>query len=65
VEKAMTIIEQLIMLRSALAGLVGVDGLDELKEMEIFIRSAPAPAQDKAVSVDAIHALMATLEHKQ
>lgn len=60
----MTIVEQLMLLRSALVGVIGVDGEEELKAMEAFIRTAPAPAADKAVSVDAIHALLATLEHK-
>jgi hypothetical protein len=60
----MTILEQLLLLRSALVGVVGVDGMSDLKEMEVYIRNAPAPAADKAVTVDAIHALIATLEHK-
>jgi hypothetical protein len=45
-------------LRSALAGLVGVDGEEELERMEAMIRSIDAPAKDKAVTIDAIHALM-------
>lgn len=49
-------------LRSALAALVGVDGRDELEQMEAFMRLAPAPAEDKAASIDAIHALIATLD---
>ena len=46
-------------LRSALVGLVGVDGRAELEQMEVFIRAAVAPAADKAATIDAIHALIA------
>jgi hypothetical protein len=59
-----TILEQLLLLRSALVGVVGVDGMSDLKEMEVCIRNTPAPAADKAVRVDAIQALIATLEHQ-
>lgn len=49
------------MLRSALVGLVGVDTRAELEELEAVMRLMPAPAQDKAATIDAIHALLATL----
>lgn len=49
------------MLRAALVGLVGVDGRDELEAMELVIRFSPAPAADKAATIDAIHALISTL----
>jgi hypothetical protein len=49
-------------LRSALVALVGVDGREALEELEAYMRrDAIAPAADKAVSIDAIHALIATL----
>ncbi len=48
-------------LRSALVGLVGVDGKDDLEQLEAAMRLMPAPAQDKAVTIDAIHALLSTL----
>ena len=48
----------LAMLRRALARLVGVDTVEELRNMETIIRAAPAPAQDKAAAIDAIHALI-------
>lgn len=48
-------------LRSALVGLVGVDGKEELEQMELMIRLAEVPAKDKAVTIDAIHALLDTL----
>lgn len=47
-------------LRAALVGVIGADG-PELEVMEAVIRAAIAPAEDKAVSIDAIHALLATL----
>jgi len=49
------------LLRGALAGLVGVSDKDELEQMEVMMRSIPAPAEDKSASIDAIHALLATL----
>jgi len=51
----------LVKLRAALVGLIGVDGRDELEAMEATMRLLPAPAADKAASIDAIHALLATL----
>lgn len=47
-------------LRSALVGIVGADG-SELGGMELALRLAPMPAKDKAVTIDAIHALLETL----
>lgn len=49
------------MLRSALVGLVGVDGYDDLRQMEATMRLLPAPDADKAVSINAINALLATM----
>jgi hypothetical protein len=48
-------------LRSALVGLVGVNTRAELEQMEAFMRLMPAPAEDKAATIDAIHALLATM----
>ncbi len=48
------------MLRAALVGLVGVDGREELEAMEGVMRLMPAPAADKAATIDAIHALITT-----
>lgn len=48
-------------LRAALVGLIGVDGKDDLKALEATMRLMPAPAADKAASIDAIHALLETL----
>jgi hypothetical protein len=53
--------EKISILRRALVGLVGVDGADQLNEMEAVMRLMPAPMADKAASIDAIHALRATL----
>lgn len=49
------------LLRSALVGLVGTDGRDELERHEAAMRLVPAPAADKASGIDAIRALLATL----
>jgi len=48
------------LLRAALVKLVGADGREELGQMEAVMRLLPAPAQDKADTIDAIHALIAT-----
>lgn len=48
-------------LRAALVGLVGVDTREELEQLEAVMRVVPAPAEDKAKTIDAIHALLATL----
>ena len=48
-------------LRSALVGLIGADNEQELRQMEATMRLLPAPEEDKAVSINAIHALLATL----
>lgn len=49
------------MLRAALVGLVGSDSEQELRQMEATVRILPAPDADKAVSINAIHALLATM----
>lgn len=49
------------MLRAALVGLIGADTDPELRQMEATIRLLPAPEADKAVSINAIHALLATM----
>jgi hypothetical protein len=47
-------------LRAALIGLVGASDKAELEKMEMALRMAPAPMSDKAVAIDAIHALLDT-----
>lgn len=47
-------------LRKALVGIVGADG-DELKQLEAVIRATTASDADKTVSLNGIHALIATL----
>lgn len=47
-------------LRAALATLIGASDVAELRGLELAIRCAPAPAEDKAAMIDAIHALIAT-----
>jgi hypothetical protein len=48
-------------LRAALAGLLGASTREELEQLEMGMRLMPAPAEDKAVSIDAIHALLAVV----
>lgn len=48
-------------IRGALAQLVGGDDKATLEQMELVIRSQPAPAEDKAAALDAIHILLRTL----
>ena len=54
--------QQRDLLRAALWKLVGAESVAELEQMEMVLRAAPAPAADKAVSIDAIHALIATAD---
>lgn len=49
------------LLRKALIGLIGAETRKELEPMEAMVRALPAPEQDKAVSINAIHALLATM----
>jgi hypothetical protein len=53
------------LLRSGLVGLVGADTREELEQMEAAMRTLPAPDDDKAASINAIHALLATMPPKQ
>jgi hypothetical protein len=48
-------------LRGALEGLVGASEKSELEKMEMALRLIPIPDFDKAASITAIHALLATL----
>ncbi len=51
-------------LRNALARLVGASDPDELKNMETVLRVMPAPDDDKAAMINAIHALLAIPPNK-
>lgn len=44
-------------LRNALVGLIGASTKDELDEMELILRSTPAPDSDKIAAINAIDAL--------
>ncbi len=52
-------------LRAALATLIGVDGREELEQLEAVMRLLPAPAEDRAHSIDAIHALCAECNRRE
>lgn len=53
------------LLRGALAGLVGASDKAELDQMELAVRVLPAPEADKIASLNAIHALLATLPNQR
>lgn len=48
------------MLRKALIGLIGAESRVELEQMEAVMGLLPVPDADKAISINAIHALLAT-----
>jgi len=50
----------IVLLRTALVGLVGSDDRAELEQMELAMRSMSAPDQDKADTINAIHAIIKT-----
>jgi len=50
--------ETIVKLRTALVGLVGASGKDELEKMEILIRTAPIADADKVGMLNAIHVLI-------
>lgn len=49
-------------LREALIGLVGARAEEELKAMEAAMRSVPGIERDKVVALNAVHALLDTME---
>ena len=53
------VIEQRDKLRAALACLIGASTPEELNALEAGIRTAPACDEDRAVALNAIHALRA------
>jgi len=59
-ERVARLIAERDRLRAALVGLVDVDGKAELEQLEAAMRLMPMPAEDKAKTIDAIHALIAT-----
>jgi hypothetical protein len=55
------VIEQRDRLRAALAAMIGARTREELDALEVGIRSTPACDEDRAVALNAIHALRACL----
>lgn len=47
-------------LRSALSNLIGASTIEELKAIELILRTTPAPEADKIAAINAIHVLMET-----
>jgi hypothetical protein len=58
-------IQDVAMLRSALAGLIGADTEAELHQMEAIMRTISITDADRAASINAIHALLATMPTSQ
>jgi len=54
--------EKIIKLRKALSGLIGASEKEELEKMEKMIRITPAIEEDKISAINAIHALLSTME---
>ena len=52
---------KILKLRKALIGMVGAESKEELEQMEAVMRMTPAPDVDKAVAINAIHALLETI----
>jgi len=53
------VVEQRDKLRAALAGMIGASSPEELDALEVGVRSTPACDEDRAVALNAIHALRA------
>ena len=52
--------QTITLLRGALIGLVGSDDKKELEQIELLMRTMPAPDEDKAATINAIHAILKT-----
>ncbi|WP_439444501.1 hypothetical protein ABWU93_11655 [Xanthomonas translucens pv. translucens] len=50
----------MLLLRDALAGLIGVSDPGNLRALEAELRAMPVPARDKVAMIDAVHALLST-----
>lgn len=53
--------QKIELLKNALIGLVGSDEPETLKEMEAALRTMPVPDEDKAATINAIHAILKTI----
>ena len=51
-------------LQNALAALIGASTKKELEAMEVAMRTLDAPESDKAISINAIQALLAVIENE-
>jgi len=54
--------QKIIILRKALTDFVGVESREDLEALEPILRSRPGIEQDKVVGINAIHALLQTME---
>ncbi|WP_421179296.1 hypothetical protein [Aeromonas enteropelogenes] len=57
--------QDVALLRAALIGLIGAETEAELRQMEVIMRTLPVPDADRAASINAIHALLATMPASQ
>ena len=55
----------IVKLREALIGLVGASSENELKSIELALRSMPGIEADKIASINAIHILLETMEEPE
>lgn len=56
------VIEDRDRLRSALIGMVGENDPAALRQIELFARAQPAPQEEKVIVLNAIHALLKSIE---
>lgn len=59
------VINDVTLLRTALTCLIGAETEAELRQMEVIMRTLPMPDADRAASINAIHALLATMPTSQ
>lgn len=57
-----TVLEQRNKLRAALAAMVGASTREELDAIELGVRAIPGCEEDRAVALNAIHALRDSLD---
>ena len=50
----------ILKLRKALSDLIGASTTEDLKAMELILRTTPAPEADKIAAINAIHILIKT-----
>lgn len=59
------VIQDVALLRSALIGLIGAETEEDLRQMEVIMRALSITDADRVASINAIHALLATMPTTQ